>query len=112
MNKFDDPTFLKILAAKRFQEVFRDKNFSEHKTVLLSAYATEEDFDDVVVDEPMTFFQNRIYSAMFAELMTASGIIPVFVEIEPEDYFFWLAENKLQNNTENRAAYCGVMNGE
>ena len=110
MNKFNDPTFLKALAAKRFQEVFRDRKFCEQQTVLLSAYAMETDFDEVVIkSEPMNFFQNRIYSAMFAELISAAKIKPIFVEIEPEDYFSWLIENKLKNTTENRAAYCGVM---
>ena len=97
------------LAAKRFQEAYKEKILSEN-TIALPDYLCEEDFDLIVGDsDQLTFLESRLYSTIFAELLMQNGGEVFFMPMYPDNFFNWLQQTGNENNPGNRAAYCAIL---
>jgi hypothetical protein len=72
--------------------------------VPISCYLCDRDYKQVC-DDSITFFEHWTMMGIFAEMVAKKGGQILFVPIEPADYFKWMEENGLKNNSGSRSRY-------
>jgi hypothetical protein len=78
------------------------------RVISLSDFECEEDLRFLKPEQDWTLLYHRLGNAAVSAILADEGVGVVLKKLNLKMYYDWLAENRLENTPENRAAFCAV----